>query len=111
MTLKKIRKQKSLFTFGKTKKKSKKRKSRVINNQKTSLPQKQTVNSYQCNDYYIDHPYFNIIFGETHDFNIECPELLEHTCDISFPEQSNVSFSTLLTKVDDKEFNTVYVFA
>ena len=112
MTLKKIRKQKCLFTFGKIKKNSRNREKRIAENQKIkTIPQ--SFKSYACNNYYIQHPYFNILFDDTDNIDIICPELLENTYTFSLPQpenDSNVSFSTLLQKVDDDMFKTVYTF-
>jgi hypothetical protein len=120
MTFKKTRqpkKQRPPFTLEKSKTNSKQiiknRKNRKNRkNHKTSIEQ-QGFKSYASNDYYTDHPYFNILFGETDKIDIECPELLEDTYSFSLPKQENaenVKFSTLLKKVDDTMFKTVYTF-
>ena len=117
MTFKKIRKQKCLFTCGKVKRNSRNRKKRIAENQKKkAIPQ--NFKSYACNNYYIQHPYFNILFDtddtdNTDNIDIVCPELLENTYTFSLPppeNDSNVRFSTLLKKVDDDNFKTVYTF-
>lgn len=111
MTFKKTRqpkKQRPPFTLEKSKTNSK----QIIKNHKTNIKQ-QSFKSYASNDYYTDHPYFNILFEETDKIDIECPELLEDTYSFSLPKQENagnVKFSTLLKKVDDTMFKTVYTF-
>lgn len=110
MTFKKTRKsKKQKFTLEKSKTNLK----QIVKNKKTNT-RPQSFKSYASNNYYIDHPYFNIIFEGTRNINIECPELLEdipHT--FSFPQQENagnVRFSTLLKKVDETMFKTIYTF-
>ena len=110
MTFKKTRQsnKKSTFILEKSKTKSK----QIVKNKKTDTKPR-ILKPYASNNYYVDHPYFNILFEGNRNINIECPELLEDTFSFSFPQQENagnVRFSTLLKKVDETMFKTIYTF-